>query len=232
MPKFISGLSLECLVASLHARLMPLFVHQSAILRSLISVNSGCSFRNQSNQWNVPSPGRKTGKSTSGRPSLGSGYLILETSSSAASLIMRHLNGNSARGSGPKLTCTVKFLNVIIGKSGFPFKISGIGCGLEMRSPSRKSDMVLASGPSSVRFSKTAIATPLTKRCVHCVRLRLNTKLPSESKETLSSASPRSKAAFIVPKPIRSKFRGIGGLTCGCTASSCLGHSQTRTSNM
>mmetsp|Transcript_65200 Transcript_65200/g.172763 ORF Transcript_65200/g.172763 Transcript_65200/m.172763 type:complete len:231 (-) Transcript_65200:454-1146(-) len=157
-PKKASGRSLLVVPEYPRCRASPLFVAHETIIRSLNSVYFRFSFKKVSNQSKVPSSGRPTGYSTSGF-STGDVDWTLQ-SDSAASCRVRHLNGNGRIGTGPKCTCTVTFLYVTAGYSGFPLIEVGRTCGSPARTPLTKRLTVFEFGDCPSRLRTTASTVP------------------------------------------------------------------------
>mmetsp|Transcript_91566 Transcript_91566/g.212951 ORF Transcript_91566/g.212951 Transcript_91566/m.212951 type:complete len:234 (-) Transcript_91566:294-995(-) len=208
IPKFMSGLSLEFFQALGFGLQSPLRSAHFKICRSLISVKCGFFCRNPSNQSKVPSSGKPTGNSTSNLPSLFGCGRLSSVSSFATSCHVRHVKGNATSGDGPKFTCSVTFLKFTCGKSALSNRFSGSGCGCEMRTPLRKRLTVSALGLRLSKFSNTASVCSREKRSEVWLRFLSAVKKPSESKQTLSSVSPRKSDESCVEKPIRTSCRG------------------------
>mmetsp|Transcript_53915 Transcript_53915/g.115793 ORF Transcript_53915/g.115793 Transcript_53915/m.115793 type:complete len:236 (+) Transcript_53915:2053-2760(+) len=211
MPKLKSGLSLEFFQELVLGLEPPLCSIHFWICRSLSSVKSLCSSRKLSSQSKVPSSGRPTGTTTSYWPPFLGAADEATPSSFATSCNILQVKGNFTSGVGPKFTCSVTFLKLTCGKSVFPFKHSGSGWGVEMRTPSMKMLTVFAFGLFASRFSRTATTWSLPKRfAMPGVFFVSVVKQPSESKQTLPSVSPRKSVDSDVEKPTRTSCRGMG----------------------
>mmetsp|Transcript_44713 Transcript_44713/g.72575 ORF Transcript_44713/g.72575 Transcript_44713/m.72575 type:complete len:322 (+) Transcript_44713:1089-2054(+) len=152
----------------------------------------------------------QTGKTTLYWPFAGSLCTTSSVSAFAASPSMRHLKGISAPASAPKLTANVTFLQVSAGKRVLPLRQSGKGCGCETLTPSRNKLMVFAFADLSSRFRTTPSTDSRLNFCDALVAFPLWVKKPSESKQTLSSESPRKRDEAAVEKPIRTNCLGRG----------------------
>mmetsp|Transcript_1783 Transcript_1783/g.5468 ORF Transcript_1783/g.5468 Transcript_1783/m.5468 type:complete len:271 (-) Transcript_1783:442-1254(-) len=231
-PKFMSGLSIEFFSELAFDRNRPLRTAHSKTFRLLSSAYCGFFSRNQSSQSNVPSSGNRTGNRTSCLPSLGGAYAVTAESACAASCIIRQRKGSGTCGWGPKFTCTVMFLKVTVGNRVLPFKLSGNACGSAIRAPSLNIEIVLELELFSSRLRRTATVSPLPNLRETALRLRLNMRLPSESKHMLSSESPMMGIVPGVEKPMRRKLRGVGIRACVPTTSTAPVDSTILASNM
>mmetsp|Transcript_59138 Transcript_59138/g.171464 ORF Transcript_59138/g.171464 Transcript_59138/m.171464 type:complete len:271 (+) Transcript_59138:1990-2802(+) len=231
-PKFMSGRSFDAFEWCAALRQKPLLTAHSTILRSDNSAYCGLHDTNQSHQLKVPWSGKHTGKITLYLPSLGSWTTDTSTSSTETSWTVRHLKGRGNCKRGPKLTCNETFLNVTVGYSGLPSRLSGNGWGAVIRMPSLNRDIVPMFGPVVRKFSKTASVLSKPTFCVTWVLLLLWCSVPSQSKQMLSSVSPMMGMESATEKPMRRTLRGCGGRACEPAASTWLGHSMGLTSNM
>mmetsp|Transcript_6800 Transcript_6800/g.16922 ORF Transcript_6800/g.16922 Transcript_6800/m.16922 type:complete len:235 (-) Transcript_6800:389-1093(-) len=226
IPKFISGLSLQCLSWFGLGLCRPLFNAQSTIALSDNSVYCGFLDKNTSRRSKVPSSGKPMGNIASYLPSFGVVAGKTSASASAMPCTMWHVNGNGADGAGPKFICSVTFLKLTCGCNTFPRRPSGNGCGVDTRLPSQKQLTVLPFGLSLSKFSNTPMTWSRAKCVLHWVRFPSAVKKPSESKQMLASFSPRKSELPQVEKPTRTSCLGAGGRTLplaagsmGCSAS-------------
>mmetsp|Transcript_29359 Transcript_29359/g.68363 ORF Transcript_29359/g.68363 Transcript_29359/m.68363 type:complete len:333 (-) Transcript_29359:279-1277(-) len=156
-------------------------------------------------------------------------------SSCAADCTIVQENGRLHFLTGPKFTCKLTLRSTTCGKSGFPWKRSGIGCGDDIRTPSRNKLTVFALGESLSKFStKVRTASRVNFLFASSVCLPSHMKTPSESKQKPSSLSPSTRVEPLKENPIRSACLGCGAFCRipGPVVSGGVNSSRMVTSNM
>mmetsp|Transcript_2241 Transcript_2241/g.5700 ORF Transcript_2241/g.5700 Transcript_2241/m.5700 type:complete len:296 (-) Transcript_2241:260-1147(-) len=224
-PRFI-GTGSSIVFQTVRGGLNPLSSAHSAKTRPLISTWSVFCFKNSSAQSYKPVPGRATGKTTSGEPSVDG---TTSTSSHADACSIVHVNVRGFKHAGPKFARTVAPLKVTVGNSAWPSRCVGSAMGLPTRCPSLKRLTVFTFGVPASKLT-TMPSTLLRRKPGPTLIFSVpRQNWPSMSNATESFELPRSTVLPPVDKPTRMTTGATAGppqLFAFCT------NSITFTSNM